>query len=160
MKVKTLTGVNSWRAENDLRVSPTKVQEIAVKAVLRACKLWDVTLSSLTFIYNKNSEASASFLPTKNEIAINLAQVRTVRDVVFAIGHEVYHAKQMSRFSSPMGMLFAYQLEVFLNGYFHSPMETEADMQGFVFESRFPYANKVLNTQVPPLFIGRKLTRG
>jgi len=127
--------------------------------VQAACDLYGVSFPGGVKVQNRASQLNRAgfFTPSDGSMTINVRACRTKRDIVFAIGHEVGHAIQFSKMQNAMH--FMYQLEVFTFGYSKAPMEIEADMKGFEFESKLNYKNEVLHRDVDSVFIGRKVFR-
>lgn len=134
------------------------LKDFVLETVQEACALYGVSFPGGVYVkYREDMSASAFFTPEEQSMTVNVRQCRTKRDIIFAIGHEVGHARQYQRLKR--GMLFAYQLEVFLYGYNAAPMEIEADKVGFAFEGKKRYKNEVLYNDVPSVFISRKMAR-
>jgi len=136
-----------------------EVTKFAQEVLDKASELYDVSVGMLHITNNPLKAASAEFSPVENKITLNIAKTRTLRDIVFAIGHEVGHAVQAKRLT-PMKLLFLYELSVALLGYKDSSFEVEADEAGFEFESRFRYKNRVFNRACKEsVFVYRKQVR-
>jgi len=156
MEVKLLRGAAAAKAKKRFRLEPNDVQQMAVHVAQVARDKFGAVIPSLKFIYNEGIKSSAYLTPSTGEVTLNFAQLRTLRDIVFSIGHEACHTKQVQKFNSPIGMVFAYQAEVMVYGYHAAPMEKEADDFGFHFENSFSYKSRAFNTETESIFIHRK----
>jgi hypothetical protein len=134
------------------------LKDFVLETVQEACDLYGVSFpGGVNVKYREDMSASAFFTPMEQSITVNVRQCRTKRDVIFAIGHEVGHARQHKRLKG--NMLFLYQMELALYGYNTAPIEIEADKVGFDFEGKKSYKNEVLYNDVPSVFISRKMAR-
>lgn len=133
--------------------------ELAERALIAFSKKLGIEAPFLESVMMVGGTAG-SFSPRDYTIFIDLYKVRTARDIVFIIGHEVAHAMQfVNRFRNARSFLRQAEKEVVKLGYFESPLEKEADEIGFSLERDFKYKNVVIAKYFPSLFIGRKMLR-
>jgi len=156
MEIKLLRGGGVASANRLFRVDPKDIQDFALKVVKRANLEYGGEIRKVEFICTKKVNSVAYFTPLEYSLTINLEQVRTLRDLVFAIGHEVCHSIQTFTMG-PKTMLKAYRLAAAIYGYDYHPMEREADEFGLAFENEVDYSNMVVNTNTSSIFINRKL---
>lgn len=94
---------------------------------------------------------SSKFVSRTGEVVIDLDECRTVRDIVYVVGHELFHAKQNE--------IKPHILSVGLKGvstfedYRRLPREIEADRYGIKMARELEYDNKVINRDCESLFI-------
>lgn len=156
MEIKLLRGAAVPSAKRLLRVDHEDVQRFAIHVVKTAVEEYGAEIRSVKFLCNSRHPSSAAFTPMSYALEVNLNQIRTLRDLVFAIGHEACHSIQTANMT-PKVMLEKYRRGNFIFGYYHNPLEIEADEFGMKFENDMTYENHVINPNTSSIFVQRKL---
>lgn len=120
-----------------------------------------VSVVKVVYWGDKNSDMGR-FHPVTKEVTLNIARLRTRRDIVATIGHEYAHALQVHAFPGEdkvYQMYSRYNQEVRFYGYENAPLEVEADEISFRFEDELDYKNVVLNPAAPSIFVVKKQIR-
>lgn len=146
-------------AKRRLRMSHREVENFAIHVVKTAVEEYGAEVRHLKFICSQKETSAAFVDPRTFTMTVNLGRMRTLRDLVYCIGHEACHTIQAAT-ASPHGMLMAYHRNNFIYGYRDNPLEVEADTFGFAFENDMEYENRVINSDTESLFINRKVLRG
>lgn len=115
-------------------------------------------IDEFCLVFDEEREESGWFTYKKkgekyNKITINIAKIRTYRDLVFSVLHEVQHAKQHMVYGAKQ-MSF---LNIGLRQY--NEIEKDADEKAFMEEQKMSYKNFLLNAEIGySIFVERKKT--
>lgn len=111
-----------------------------------------------SFILDSSTDESSRLRVKDNgyEIVINMNQCRTTRDFVFIAAHELAHLKQHL---NNKGILKDYDSSSAKN-YRLSKREWEADNEAIETTRSMKYENKIMNHDVPSLFLEVMTLRG
>ena len=111
-----------------------------------------------SFILDSSTDESSRLKVKDNgyEIVINMNQCRTTRDFVFIAAHELAHLKQHL---NNKGILKDYDSSSPKN-YRLSKREWEADEEAIKTTRNMSYENKIMNKEVPSLFLEVMTLRG
>jgi hypothetical protein len=152
-----------------VKIAPKKLYDMTLDLIH---PLWssDVEkLDEVCFVYQPANTLSGSFEATiKNEnprgvrykdlskrMVINLARIRTYRDLVYTVYHEWRHALQLRKYGFNEFYEMSLKLETDYTG---SYLETDADSFAFRMEDKLTYKNFVINPACNySIFVGRKV---
>lgn len=159
MEIKRLRGLGVANAKQKLRVNHEDIQNFVLHIVGVAIEKYGAKISGVEFLCSER-EASSAFINARTcVLSVNFNQMRTLRDLVYCIGHEAGHSIQVAA-NGVDDMLRQYHLYNLVYGYKDNPMEVEADVFGFRFESEANYKSMVINSDTESIFIQRKQVRG
>lgn len=162
MEIK-LVGVHTAKfAQEKLQVDITKVYDFGIDLIYR---LWGKNkdlLNEFRFVYREDKEESGWFTYTVEgeefrKITVNLARIRTYRDLVYTILHEWRHARQYKDYGREAMVLLTREGDD--DAYVISRIERDADAYAFRQEAKLRYKNSVINPSAPySIFVERKQT--
>jgi len=95
---------------------------------------------------------SSKYVPKNQTIIIDLDECRTVRDIIYVVGHELFHAKQNQENPEIINIGLKGNLNTF-KAYRSLPREIEADNYGIHLTRTLKYKNKIINPNTTSLFI-------
>lgn len=95
---------------------------------------------------------SSKYVPRTKTIVIDLDECRTVRDIIYVVGHEIFHAKQNQENPRIINMGLKGDLSTF-KAYRALPREVEADNYAIHLTRTLNYKNKIINKNTGSLFI-------
>lgn len=162
MKITLVNPEQTTNAKKNLKLEITKVYDLGLSIIN---KLWlknQGLLNEFRFVYAEDREESGWFTYTiegdeYRKITINLAQVKTYRDLLYTILHEWRHARQYKDYGR--NAMFLLTRDSNDEGYEQSRIERDADAYAFRQESKLRYKNFVINPTVShSIFIERKKT--
>lgn len=162
MNISLLPKKDLLHAQKDLSVDLVEVYNLGVDLLDR---LWGKNLGLLDefrFVYRREKEESGWFTYTVEgddykKITVNLAKIRTYRDLVYTILHEWRHARQYTDYGREAMRLLTRDSDD--EKYAYSRIERDADSYAFRQEEKLRYKNSVINPEAPySIFIERKKT--
>lgn len=137
-----------------LRVDAKQVYDLALDVIQPKWKERKDVLDKLNFIYDKSDACSGLFTFPKDfegpkEVTLNLARIRTFRDLVYTAFHEWRHALQYQK----------YGRKFMRNNEKSRLIEQDADEYAFAEELKMRYRNMVINPHATySIFVERKKT--
>ena len=162
MKISLMPEKELSHADKDLSVNLADVYDLGLDLLDR---LWGKNLDLLDefrFVYRREKEESGWFTYTiegddYKKITVNLAKIRTYRDLLYTILHEWRHARQYKDYGrEAMRMLTRSSDD---DAYAYSRIERDADDYAFRQEGKLHYKNVVINPKAPySIFVERKKT--
>lgn len=120
----------------------------------------------IAFEWNPFEHTGGGYSPSKDIMLINLAHLRTTRDLVYVMSHEYCHLLQQRKHGAASmseaavnvdKMLAQDDAEARFYAYLQTEIEQEADNFAFDFEATFDYANAIVNRRPKvSFFVSRK----
>lgn len=145
---------------------PSHMEDLGLEALSRLAKLHGHDPYGVAFSWNPLERTGGGYAPKHDVIYVNLAHLRTARDVVFVLAHEYAHLLQQRKYgvevmvksATNMGKLSeGKDVEAAFYAYLQTDTEKEADAFAFAFEDSFHYDNQVLNRRpLVSFFVSRK----
>jgi hypothetical protein len=166
MEISPLTKDCMNLAKVNLSVEPPKIYDFVLDVIQPMWSEKENALQQISFRYNDNDAASGGLFFSVDkvpysEIEINLARVRTYRDLIFTVLHEWRHAMQYHE--DRIGFIKKSKRINYIknfNAYQINELEIDADEFAFTHESKMTYKNFLLNIRKPDsVFIWRKSLR-
>lgn len=113
------------------------------------------TIPTVKIIHLKGEENfSGSYIPDENKVLINMGEIRSFRDLVYALAHEFAHSKQNWEIGTTALLSYYDDYE-----YSNNPLEIEADELAFAFENTMFYKNHIINPDTSSIWIMKKVLR-
>lgn len=98
-------------------------------------------------------DGSGSMAMGGRRIIFDTTQVRTTRDVIFILGHEMTHLKQRTDNPGILSEGITFGRDMNPREYRALPREREADQVAVYLTRTLEYKNEVLNRDVPSMFV-------
>jgi hypothetical protein len=165
MKVMLVPQSEHEKMVSNIKIEPKKLYDMALDIIQPLWQASPSLLDSLRFVYKPANPASGEFEffqdgldieESTTRITINLARIRTYRDLVYTLYHEWRHAGQFLQFGK--ARFFHYVKAAEIQEYYTDCLiERDADAFAFKREDRLTYKNFVINKNVPySIFLTRK----
>jgi hypothetical protein len=166
MQISVMNNESEHIATENLSVKPQVVYDLVLDVIQPRWRENQIALQLLSFKYDEHDPVSGGFFFSVDRvpyasIEVNLARIRTYRDLIFTTLHEWRHALQYQenrrefiRKSNRIMRSKNYDV------YQESDLELDADAFAFTQESKMTYKNFLVNVRKPEsVFIWRKSLR-
>lgn len=160
MNVKLVSESDFGSMRRGVKIEPKKLYDMSLDIIHPRWTKHKSRLDEIEFIYKPAHVASGEFEvnlvdeKVKTTMIINLARIRTYRDLVYTIYHEWRHAYQLQKFGFKSFCQMSARLE---ENYTGSLIERDADKYAFWLEDKLTYKNFMINKNCPySIFIERK----
>jgi hypothetical protein len=159
VKISLVPDKQRKKFEKDVIYRPVDIYDMAVDILHPKWKRRPSLVQKLNFTYKPKLENSGHMEFTidekdPKEIYLNLAKIRTYRDLAYTLFHEWKHAMQLKAFGHALMFKMVSNYD---KRYGDHPLEVDADQYAFAQENKMEYKNFVINPTVDySLFVERK----